>query len=79
MQDWLDVHVVPVPHVVTVLSIPCADQVDVVSEPWPAYGFKRWRMAPPLAAVLVSTNATFVPSPDRTGEVTVVPLVNPVV
>ena len=34
-------------------------------------------MEPPFALVLVSTNATFVPSPEMTGEVTTLPVVSP--
>src|ERR1700721_4234505 len=49
----------------------------VMAPPSPACHFRRCRMAPPFAALRVSTNATLVPSSDNTGEVSTFPVVAP--
>jgi len=46
-------------------------------EVFPGFHLSKWRIAPPFVFVLVSTNATFVPSPEIIVEVTTLPVVSP--
>ena len=47
----------------------------LIAPPSEACHFKRCKIEPPFAAVLVSTNASLLPSNDMTGEVATVPVV----